>query len=120
MEIIEEEVKEFRLEYTDAHGDGYSFPCDKDGNILWDKCPYPDTTKKSLAYCKAQDWATNGEVVMVVTHNRYGICPRCGRHVWLGGNGFAPYMGMTECECGQWYNVFGQALKPPEDWEEDY
>ena len=23
------------------------------------------------------------------------------------------------CECGQWYNAFGQALKNPEFWYED-
>lgn len=50
---------------------------------------------------------------------RYGVCPCCGRRVYLGGNGFSPYMGLVECECGQWYNVFGQALKPPEDWDKE-
>lgn len=50
---------------------------------------------------------------------RYGICPCCGRRVCLGGNGFAPYMGLVECECGQWYNIFGQPLKPPEEWEKE-
>lgn len=54
------------------------------------------------------------EEVKESRHVRYGICPRCGRRVYLGG-----YMGMTECECGQWYNVFGQALKPPEDWDKE-
>ena len=27
-------------------------------------------------------------------------------------------MGAFECACGQWYNMFGQELNPPEDWEE--
>lgn len=117
MEIIEEEAKLFYLVYEDAHGDGYSFPCDEMGHVLWDKCPYPDTTKKSLAVCKArQDWVKNGEVVMVVTHNRYGICPRCGRRVYFGGSGWAPY----ECDCGQMYNAFGQMLRPPDDWDDDW
>jgi hypothetical protein len=30
-------------------------------------------------------------------------------------------MGANECpHCGQWYNVFGQELLPPDQWEEDY
>ena len=23
------------------------------------------------------------------------------------------------CLCGQWYNAFGQALKDPDEWEDD-
>lgn len=117
MEIIEVEEKEFYLVYEDDDA-WYEFPCDAAGHVLLNKCPYPDTTEKSLAYCKArQDWAKkNGEVVTVVTHNRYGICPCCGHRICLGGNGFAPYMGLVKCDCGQWYNVFGQMMRPPEDW----
>ena len=121
MEIIEEEVKEYHLVYEDRQGNGYSFPCDKQGNILWEECSYPETVKKSLAVAKAKKWnGKNGEIVTIVSRNRYGICPRCGHRVYFGGSGWAAYMGMTVCDCGQWYNVFGQALNPPEDWEEDY
>lgn len=44
---------------------------------------------------------------------RYGICPRCGHKINFCGAG---YMGTFECDCGQWYNIFGQAMKPPEEW----
>ena len=123
MEIIEEELKEFCLVYEDRQGNGYSFPCDEEGNILWGECPYPETTKNSLAKAKAhpEKWTgKNGEVVTRVSRERYGICPLCGHRVYFGGSGWAAYMGTTECDCGQWYNVFGEALRPPEDWEEDY
>ena len=123
MKIIEEEEKEFCLVYEDEHGDGYSFPCDEEGNILWEKCPSPETTKKSLAKAKAhpEEWTgKNGEVVTLVSRSRYGICPQCGCRVYLGGSGWAAYLGMAECECGAWYNVFGQPIKPAEYWEEDY
>ena len=40
----------------------------------------------------------------------------CGREVILD----ADYMGTVQCECGRWYNLFGQELKDPRYWEEDY
>ena len=121
MKIIEEDRKEYRLCYEDRQGAGYSFPCNKDGTILWGKCPSPSTTNRSLAYCKAhpEKWdGKRGEVVTLIHRVRYGICPQCGHRVYLGGSGWTAYLGLAECECGQWYNVFGQAIKPPEDWEE--
>lgn len=118
MKIIEEEVKEFRLVFEDRHGNGYSFPCDKRGDILWEECPYPETTEKSLAKARSGEWeGKNGEVVTLISRDRYGICPYCGRRVYFGSSGWAT--DMAECDCGQWYNCFGQALKPPEEWEED-
>ena len=121
MEIFEEEVKEFRLAYEDRQGDGFSFPCDKQGSILWEKCSSPEATKKSLDFCKShpERWTgKSGEVVALIRRSRYGICPQCGRRVYLGGSGWAAYLGTAECECGQWYNAFGQALRPPEEWDD--
>ena len=117
MEIIEEEVKEYHLVYEDRQGNGYSFPCDERGNILWKECIYPETNKNSLAKAKAhpEKWTgRNGEVVTIVYHDRYGICPYCGHKINFYGSG---YMGAFECACGQWYNMSGQELNPPEDWE---
>ena len=123
MKIIEEEAKEFWLVYEDKQGCGYSFPCDNKGHILWEKCLSPETTERSLAYCKANPdkWTPrtrDGLVVKIIHRVRYGVCPACGRRVYLGGSGWASYLGTAECECGQWYTVFGQAIKPPEEWEE--
>lgn len=42
-------------------------------------------------------------------------CHACGEKIYVGGNG---YMGAYECECGAWINGFGQALRPPHEWEE--
>lgn len=46
-----------------------------------------------------------------------GTCT-CGRKVEFstgGDNG----MGDVKCACGQWYNVSGQALRPPREWGEE-
>ena len=43
----------------------------------------------------------------------------CGKEVVLEGG----YEGATQCECGRWYNLFGQSLIDPKYWyrdEDDY
>ena len=118
MKIIEVEEKSYELVYEDVNHYGYGFPCDKDGNIIWKKVPNPETAPLEIAYCKAhpKKWdGRNGEVVTVINRERYGICPHCGRRIDLCG----AYMGALECACGQWYNLFGQEINPPEDWDED-
>ncbi len=119
MEIVEVEKKHYRLAFDDADipGSGYSFPCDKDGRVLWESVSCPDIARKNLAVCKAhpERWTADsrdGRVVQIIRRVRYGVCPYCGRRVYFGGSS-------TECECGQWYNVFGQEIKPPENWEDD-
>ena len=47
-----------------------------------------------------------------------GLCT-CGKEVVLEGS----YEGATQCECGRWYNLFGQSLIDPKYWyrdEDDY
>ena len=44
-----------------------------------------------------------------------GLCS-CGKEVVLD----ADYQGAVRCDCGRWYNLFGQELRDPEYWEEDY
>lgn len=122
MKIVDVEKTRYVLAFDDAKipGSGYSFPCDKDGAILWDKVSYPEATRKSLAYCKAHPdrWTSqsrNGRVAEVIDLKRYGICPYCGRKVYIVGSG---YMGAFECACGRWYTVLGQEVKPPDEWED--
>ena len=44
-----------------------------------------------------------------------GLCT-CGKEVVLDSD----YAGAVRCECGRWYNLFGQELRDPKYWEEDY
>lgn len=52
---------------------------------------------------------------------RYGKCEECGARVDLDGY---DYMGAVQCpKCGQWYNLNGEELLPPDQWgevDEDY
>lgn len=113
MKIIEEEKERYMLVYEDEHRCGYAFPCDKQGAVLSSTA----AAKKNLAVAKAKKWTgKNGEVVTFVAHSRYGICPGCGRKIYLNGDG---YFGAFACECGKWYNRFGQELKDPKSWDWD-
>ena len=127
MEIVESEEVSYVLSFDEEKipGSGYVFPCDKEGSVLWEKVSTPEVARKSLAICKAhpERWTAEtreGRVVQIISRVRYGVCPSCGHRVYFGGSGWSSYMGVSECECGQWYSTFGQAIKPPEDWEEDY
>ena len=123
MRIIEEETRSYTLVYEDDQGEGYAFPCDEDGHILWGECYDPDVTKKSIAKCKASPdrWTGKaGEVVTLAYREIYGICPCCGRRVYFGGSGWAASAGVAECDCGKWYNIFGEEILPPKPWEENY
>ena len=108
---------EYSLEWTDEDGNGCSFPCDASGNLFISDMS--DAALRNLEYCMthAEDYAHAGEVVHRSwrAHDpAHGTCS-CGREVTL----WDQYQGACECECGKWYNMFGQELNPPTCWEDD-
>lgn len=122
VEIISErqQVKEehWILDFINVEDNscGFSFPCDKNGNIIKDE--YYDCWIKNYEYCISHpdEFINNG----VQDGGWWYIEPAvakcsCGRQIVLDDQ----YMGACQCECGQWYNLFGQALIEPEYWEED-
>lgn len=104
----------YMLEFLHDRDWGYSFPCDKDGNVL----DLNEGCAKSLAQClehpEAYPWSFN-EVRKYTQRMREpdtGTCS-CGQHVELVNE----YMGAFQCpRCGQWYNMAGQELLPPDKW----
>ena len=113
-----EEIVDYRIEFTDEDGNGCSFPCDENGNLL----PFAtDAAEKnynnSLAH--PEMFAIYNEFK---TYRREFIVPavarcHCGSKVMLENQ----YMSACECpECERWYNLFGQELIDPEGWERDY
>ena len=105
----------YEVVYDDGENNGYGFPCDESGNIF----PMSDAANENLSYCKSHssEFSRSGKVVQYC--NTYMELPhgrcKCGSEVFLSGN----YYGATECECGRWYNIYGQELMPPENWDID-
>ena len=110
----------YTREFTDDEGSGYTFPCDKAGVIQWSDMPdiaeiqkenYARALTEKERFVEAYDKVIKREDVYM--EPAHGTCT-CGTDVSLVNE----YQGACECpNCGQWYNLFGQELLPPEAWE---
>lgn len=112
-----ETVTEYDLVFDDGYHNGFCFPCDKDGNLL---SGVPQVAIQNYRRCleTPERFIRYNKVIKTerrVRNNARGTC-HCGNSVEL----YNMYLGACQCEkCGQWYNVFGQMLVPPEHWEDD-
>ena len=102
--------------YKDDPNAGFVFPALPNGDPDFDKMP----KEAVLSYNNClNDDRLDGPKFKVEKREymtpAVGKCS-CGREVILD----ADYMGAVQCECGRWYNLFGQELKDPQYWEEDY
>jgi hypothetical protein len=121
--IKEREHKEYtyaRLEfdYLGIHGSGFTFPVTEDGEPDFDKMIHAGVANYN--YCINHPEKFEKPEIRNYTGTfvdpAVGICS-CGNQVEL----VAEYLGACSCpKCGKWYNIFGQELKDPEFWEEDY
>ena len=108
----------YELAFDDGHGNGYGFPCDANGVV--NEGLHPEALP-NLEYCRKhpEQFKRANEVIEIRRQYKeedYGTC-KCGEVVYL----YNQYHGACQCpKCGQWYNLFGQELLPPESWEEDY
>lgn len=124
MKIIKErrnvEKVRYSREFTRVgweRGDGYVFPCSKNGELNKDD-KYYETWKKNYDYCveHPDEYIDEGitSEKWEYTEPAVGLCS-CGNEVELVNQ----YMGACQCgKCGQWYNLFGQELVDPEYLEE--
>lgn len=110
---------EYRVEFFTDRDGGCSFPCDKEGNPQFDKMT--DAAKENYKKCMQNPdkfpycWNEVHKLTWSYTEPASGTC-KCGTRIEL----YNQYHGACECpECGQWYNLFGQELVPPEYWMED-
>lgn len=122
LDIIKERTREtvtvyyVEFNYKDDPNSGFRFPADSDGTIAFDKMT--ELAKANYRKCLTDNRLTKAKLkanVYNYTDPAVGKCT-CGSEVVLTGG----YLGANQCECGRWYNVFGQELLDPKFWEEDY
>lgn len=110
-------ITDRELVFDDGCGNGFAFPCDADGHLLPDAY---DAAIENYKYCMAHPkqftrWNKVISSTRTYRENASGRCA-CGEHIEL----YNVYMGACDCPyCGRWYNLFGQEIKPPKDWEDD-
>ena len=108
---------EYNLVFDDGHHNGLCFPCDENGNIPDDLSPAA-LDNYNWALQNPDRFVRFNKVVKdswTVREPAHGTC-HCGNEVYLHDE----YYGACQCdECGQWYNLSGQELLPPEDWQEN-
>ena len=111
------EKVDYELCFDDGYNNGFGFPCDKDGNLFENMNP---AAVENYHYCMEhpEKFARFNKVCerrWSYRENNSGVC-NCGNRIEL----FNEYLGACECpHCGQWYNLSGQELIPPADWEDD-
>lgn len=115
-ESYEELIEDYQLFFETKKGSGYSFPCDKDGNVKplsdvaipnYEKCISGDIATIRPAY--VQDWSR--------TYRHPKVCKcHCGRELEMYGDG----EGLVYCECNRCYNTAGQSIRPRYEWVEQY
>ena len=77
----------------------------------------PPEAIKNYYSCLTDKRLTGAEfrkVTRAFVNPAIGKCS-CGAEVILDSD----YYGAVRCDCGRWYNLFGQSLKDPKYWEED-
>jgi hypothetical protein len=101
--------------YKDDPNAGFRFPATKDAEPDFDRMT-PEA-RANYKRCLKDDRLE--ELGFVIDKHTYtepavGRCI-CGQEVILESS----FAGAVQCECGRWYNVFGQELVDPKYWEED-
>jgi hypothetical protein len=107
----------YDIVFDDGYGNGWCFPCDANGEFLdkTNECAYANYLE---ALKHPEKYVRYNKIVSqkyTVKDNAHGTCI-CGNEVEL----YDSYYGACQCEkCGRWYNIFGQELLPPDQWEHD-
>ncbi len=110
------EEKSYNLCFFYDRNGGYAFPCDQNGTLFWDEMW--ESAKKNYAWCMEHPeefpYCFNKvqEEIRTYREPNTGTC-RCGEEIELTND----YYGACQCpNCGQWYNMCGDELLPPDKW----
>lgn len=101
--------------WKDLPSAGFSFDCDEQGRIL----PLNSCAQKNYEMClKNEEGKLVDDGIVTyknVIHHRASVRCNCGNEFEL----YNYTCGACECDnCGQWFNLFGQEILPPNQWEE--
>lgn len=89
-----------------------SFDCDENGVVLLDKL-HPCAIDNYNSVKDDPSWYSEiRKCSNSYIENAKAECPYCHRTFDL----WDEYMGACSCECGQWFNIFGQELNDPSTW----
>lgn len=116
-ERMPETIKEYYIEfkYKDDPEAGFCFPATPCGKP--DFARMAPEAKANYEACLTDERLTEAEFEpreYTYINPAVGECI-CGKEVVLEGG----YEGATQCECGRWYNLFGQSLIDPKYWYRD-
>ena len=112
-----ETIKEYYINfwYKDDPNAGFCFPATSHGEPEFSSMS-PEAIANYKA-CLTDERLTEAEFEpreYTFINPAVGLCS-CSQEVVLD----ADYMGAVRCECGRWYNLFGQELRDPKYWERD-
>lgn len=111
-----ETIEAFSLYYQTHNSGGYSFPSDKDGNVLelpteavsnYRRCLSGEVITIRPPYVRDDSWTYR--------HPRLCEC-ECGQELSMDCDN----EGLVYCHCGRCYNSAGQSIRPRSEWEERY
>ena len=116
-----ETIKEYSIDfmYKDDSTSGFSFPALPNGEP--DFANMSPESKANYQKCLTDDRLEESEFMKrewTYMNPAVGLCS-CGKEVILE----CDHSGAVQCECGRWYNLFGQSLIDPKYWyrdEDDY
>ena len=121
LNIISERMPKTEVYYRrdfqrigEPEGCGFSFNCDEAGELNRENKAQMENYTYALSHPEQFEDRGRVRYQREYMEPAQGICA-CGARVVLNNQ----YLGACECPgCGQWYNLFGQELLPPELWED--
>ena len=112
-----ETIKEYYIEfrYKDDMNAGFCFPATFTGAP--DFASMTPEAKANYEACLTDERLIQEEFEpreWTYMNPAVGLCS-CGKEVILE----CDHSGAVQCDCGKWYNLFGQELRDPKYWEDE-
>lgn len=116
-----ETLTEYKIAFDDGLGNGFQFDCDDEGHLPKNMKEEFPAAYKNYKECLAHPEKFKRFNKIVKNSREVYECPEgicsCGERVYLHNQ----FHGACQCpSCGKWYNLFGQELIPPEEWEGEF